>query len=114
LRHQIGILLLPGRALRQRKRGTEVPGRAIGILLLPGRALRQHGADWRHQLPIPSEYSSCPEGHYDKLSPHIVRLAYIGILLLPGRALRQTFPANSTFGLYRNTPPARKGITTNG
>src|SRR5690606_41592725 len=38
---QIGILLLPGRALRRLFRRALVLGGDIGILLLPGRALRR-------------------------------------------------------------------------
>src|SRR5690606_13269248 len=87
-----------------------------------------------------SEYSSCPEGHYDGLtmlaglrstiqhrntpparkgittwdmSLSTLMHVYIGILLLPGRALRLRPDLGSPFEpIDRNTPPARKGITT--
>jgi len=114
----IGILLLPGRALRQsscharpavfphrntppaRKGITTYPGFkprqkdvSIGILLLPGRALRRPPS-WRKVIyEMKSEYSSCPEGHYDR----------------PHRRLDCSVDVD-----YRNTPPARKGITTPG
>jgi len=88
-----------------------------------------------------SEYSSCPEGHYDNKSvASLAMAAGIGILLLPGRALRlfvrfhlrqgrniseysscpeghyDISPRNRDMTLrsHRNTPPARKGITTIG
>jgi len=140
----IGILLLPGRALRRYDVRLCQINTRIGILLLPGRALRRlEGTDCIHHIVNHlSEYSSCPEGHYDRrrrrtysapiLEAHIgilllpgraLRLigayrtpaiVFIGILLLPGRALRRiSSPASvSTNSPHRNTPPARKGITT--
>ena len=64
----------------------------IRIILLPGRALRPGGSSgFSPRLPVRSESSSCPEGHYDRLE----RAAH-----------------GEEDILHPNHPPARKGITT--
>ncbi len=116
--------------------------RWIGIILMPGRALRRDAVAGLPPAEAGSESSSCPEGHYDPFAHpgcrcHTCRIgiilmpgralrrplvptswhrssSFIGIILMPGRALRRRpvwLKVDPDF-VHRNHPHARKGITT--
>ena len=87
----------------------------IGIILMPGRALRRPSQAACTRSSVISESSSCPEGHYDAVSRHasVVRIPSSESSSCPeGHYDSASLLEERRLPLHRNHPHARKGITT--